>query len=270
VRSRLRGPPNAPSLRVQLLVAEELEGRAAELVGPRLGDDVDDAGGIAAVLGGVVVGDDAELLHRLGVRRRVAGAAQAGGVVAAVELKADAADLRLLGAVDRRQLLGTAERVGVVVARDAAGDRQERVDIAIDERQIQHLVLADAARERRRAGLDERCIGDHRYDFLHRPGPERRVDARVAPDVEHDARLHEVLEAGEGDLDLVAADRQERQRVVALGVGDGRARLLRVDVGGGHCRAGNGGARVVLDVPQDRAGRRLGVQRRGRGRQDGE
>ena len=64
-----------------------------ELVGPRLGHDVDDARRVAAVLRRVAVGDDPELLHRFRIWRRVPGAAQAGGVVAAVELKVDGADL---------------------------------------------------------------------------------------------------------------------------------------------------------------------------------
>jgi hypothetical protein len=119
-----------------------------ELVGARFGNDVDDAGGIAAVLGGIVVGNDAELLHRLRVRRRVAGAAQAGGVVAAIELKVHGANLRPLRAVDRRLLLGAAERVGALVAGDASGDAQQGVKVAVHQRQIDHLVLVHRPRER--------------------------------------------------------------------------------------------------------------------------
>ena len=48
---------------------------------------------------------------------------------------------------------------------------------------------------------------------------DRRVDARVAADFEEDAGLREVLEAGQRDLDLVVADRQQPQRVLAVSVG---------------------------------------------------
>ena len=145
-----------PSLGVQRFVAKELEHRAAILVGPRLGHDVDDAGRITAVFGPVTAGDDAEFLDRLRVRRGVAGAAQAGGVVAAIELEIDRADLRLLRAVDRRRLFGAAERVRRVVAGDTAGDAQQRIEVAIDERQIEDLVLAHGARQRGGGGLNHR------------------------------------------------------------------------------------------------------------------
>ena len=83
-------PGGAQRLAFSDSFAEELEGRAVKLIGARLGDDVDDAGRIAAVLGGVVVGDDAEFLDRFRIRRGIAGAAQARRVVAAIELEVDA------------------------------------------------------------------------------------------------------------------------------------------------------------------------------------
>ncbi len=70
-----------------------------ELIRARLGDDIDDAGGVATVLRGVVVGDDAKLLDRFRIRGGVARAAEPRRIVAAIELKADRADLRALGSV---------------------------------------------------------------------------------------------------------------------------------------------------------------------------
>ena len=76
-----RGPPAAPAscwrskgtvvtigdgrLRLPAVVAQEQRRGATELVGARLGDDVDDRGGRAARLGRETVGRDLELLHGL-------------------------------------------------------------------------------------------------------------------------------------------------------------------------------------------------------------
>ncbi len=76
------------------------------------------------ILGGVAVGQDAKFLDRLRIGRRVSRAAQAGGVVATIELEVDAAHLRAARTVNRRQLLGPAEGVRAVVAGDAAREAQ--------------------------------------------------------------------------------------------------------------------------------------------------
>ena len=104
----------------------------------------------------------------------IARAAQAGGVVAAIELEVDAADLRPLRSVDRGELLGPAERVRVLVAGDAAGDAQQRVEVAVDQRQIQDVVLTDRPRQRRGVGLDERRVADDRDGFRDGAGLDRR------------------------------------------------------------------------------------------------
>ena len=135
--------------------------------------------------------------------------------------------------------------------RDAAGDREQRVEVAIDERQVQHLVLPDGARERGGVGLDERRVGDDRDHFLQLTGLDRGVDAGVAADLEDDAGLREVLEAAQRDFELVTADRQQRQRVVALRIGRRRARDLRADVGGGHrCAPGTALPELSLTLPR--------------------
>ena len=229
-----------------------------------LGDDVDDAGGISAVLSGEVVGDDAEFLHRFRIRRGISGAAQACRVVAAVELEVDRSDLRFLRAVDRRQLFGTAERVRVVVARHAAGGIEQRVEIAIDQRQVQHFILIDASRQRRRCGIDERRIANDRYRLRDVTGFDGRVDAGVAAHLEHDARLRKCLEAGERDVDFVVAERQQSQRVLTRLVGDRIARGLRIDVGRRHRRAGHRASRGISDVAENGAGRHLRMKRSGK------
>ena len=74
---RRRRQHRAPVLGVHLPVADVLEDRASDDVGARLGDDVDDAAGEAAVLRVVAVGLDLELLDGVGIGQDVAGIAQA-------------------------------------------------------------------------------------------------------------------------------------------------------------------------------------------------
>jgi hypothetical protein len=232
-----------PSLRIELLIAEELEGGSVELVGARLGHDVHDTRGIAAVLGGIAVREHAELLHRFRVRRGVARAAQARGVVAAVELEVDAAHLGAARTIDGGQLFGTAERVGVVVARHAARETQERVQVAIDEGEVQDLVLADGAGERGGRGLHERRVGHDRNRFRQGAEVDDGVDARVAADLKDDSTARIGLEAGHAHHQHVVAHGQQTQGVLAGGVRGGRARVLRARVGGGDRGSGDGGAR---------------------------
>ena len=115
-----------------------------------------------------------------------------------------------------------------------------------------------------RGGFDERRIGDDRHDFGDVAGLDLRVDAGVAAHLEDDAGLRKILEAVERDVDLVVAERHQRQRVLAGPVGGHAARELRVDIGRGDECARHGGARRVGHVAQDGAGRTLGPGRSGR------
>jgi hypothetical protein len=73
--------------------------------------------------------------------------------------------------------------------------------------------------------------------------------------------LTEALESFQRHVHLVVPERQQRQRVLPLAVGGGRAREPGLDVRGGHRGAGDGGTGRVLDVAEDGAGGDLGVQR---------
>ena len=208
-----------PARRVQLLVAEELEGGAVAHVGAGLRHHVHDSRRIASVLRRVAVGQHAELLNGFRVWRRVPGTAKTGGVVPAIQLEVDGAHLRPARAVDGGQLLRSTQRVRVLVAGDAAGETQERIQIAVDERKIEHLVLSHDPRERRRCGIDERRVAGDGHRFVDRTELNRGIDSGVATDLEHDAGLREILEAGHGDHDHVVPHRKQPQRVLAGLVG---------------------------------------------------
>src|SRR5207244_4391842 len=76
-------------LGVEHRIANEFEGVSVETVCARLGDDVNDAARVGAVLRAVVAGLDAEFLERVGERKGLIDVGVFVHVVAAVELVAD-------------------------------------------------------------------------------------------------------------------------------------------------------------------------------------
>ena len=243
-----------PARGVQLFVAEELEPGAVEHVRSRLRHHVHDARRVAAVLGRVAVGQHTELLHRFGIGRRVPRTAQTGRVVPSIQLEVDRAHLRSARSVDRGQLLGPTQRVRVLVAGDTAGETQQRIQIAIDEREVEHFVLTDRPGERRGRGIHKGRITRNRHRLTDGAELNRGVHSGIASDFEHDAGLREILEPRHGDDEHVVADREEPEGVLARGVGDRVSRKLRAQVGGGHRGSRNHTALSVLDAAQDRAG----------------
>ena len=127
---------------------------------------------------------------------------------------------------------------------------RERIEIAIDERQVEDLVLTDGARQRGGVGLDERRVGDDRDDFGHRAGLDAASTRALRPTSSRMPVCDEVLEAAQRDFELVVADGQQRQRILAFGIGHRRARNLRAEVGGGDLSAGHPGAGVSLTFPR--------------------
>ena len=191
-----------------------------EHVRPGFRDHVHDSRGVASVLCRVAVGQHPELLDRFRVGRRVPRATEAGRVVPAIQLEVDGAHLRPAGPVDCGQLLRPTERVRVVVAGNAAGETQERIQVAVDEREVQHLVLTHGPRERRGDSVHERRVPCDRHRFVDVAELNRGVDPGVASDLEDDARLREILEAGHGDDDHVVPDGKQPQGVLARLIGD--------------------------------------------------
>ena len=150
----------APVLGVQRPVAQVLEGRAVVRVGARLRDDVDDAAGETPVLRVVAVGLDLEFLDGVRIGQDVAGVAQPRHVDAAVEVVVHRAGAAVGAAVDQRALLGKAEheragggrggRDAVVVGLHARREVQQRVDVAVDQRQALDRGGVDGPRDLRR------------------------------------------------------------------------------------------------------------------------
>ena len=123
---------------VEVGVADEIEGAAVNLIGARFGDDADDPGAVAAVLGSVVTGENAEFSD--GVRIRIENDAIVDEVVveAAIEqigdgIGASAADVETLAA---------AGVVGIVFG-DSRLQKSETKDVTAIERHVDDGAAGD-------------------------------------------------------------------------------------------------------------------------------
>src|SRR5437660_10344309 len=76
----------SPVICVKDRVAQVFESGAMELIGPGLGQHVDNAAGKTPVFSIVGVSLDLEFLYGIGVRQDVSGVTQAGHVVTAVQI----------------------------------------------------------------------------------------------------------------------------------------------------------------------------------------
>ena len=227
-------------LGVELLVAEELEGGAVEVVGPGLEVDVDDAAHGAAVLGGVGVGLDLELLDGVdGGLDHLAAALGAGELVGVV-----------VDAVDHEVVLGDLHAAGAEAAVAAAaggldGAGREQGELVVlaaveghvdDAAVVDHLALAgfDGV-ELQGVGGDDDVLGD---------GADFKGEIEFGPliDREDDAGTSDGLEALLLDGDGVGAGLQQGNGVVAIGVGLGLSGDVGGDVGDGNACRGHDGA----------------------------
>src|SRR5207253_7270007 len=85
----MKGRPRqcrSPVIGIEYGVAQELKSRAMKLVAAGLGEHVDDAAGITAILSVVAVGLNPKFLDGIRVGQNVTGVAQVGHVYAAVQI----------------------------------------------------------------------------------------------------------------------------------------------------------------------------------------
>src|SRR5260370_3016977 len=151
------GRSKTPIIGVEHGVTHILEERAVPVIGARLGEHVNDAVGKAAILGAIAVGLDAEFLHRIGTRKNVAGIAQSGHVVAAVEVVVHRAGAAIDTAVNQGALFGIAQgNTAGVVFLHAGGQRQERINVAVDQWQSRNFLVLHGAADLGVGDVDER------------------------------------------------------------------------------------------------------------------
>ncbi len=199
----------------------------------------DHAASGAAELGRESVGDNAELLHAF-ERRRV------------VEIVGRA--VALLGAVEhhRRRVRPCTvdERSGAGVSSidDAGSERDQRVRIAADERQLDHLASGHDIADRGALQLQLHGIGGDGDFGLQRSRLERQIHSGRQADANHHASHAGAAEPGQRRGDLVDPDGQIGDRVLPHTVRERLPNHTGAGLGDDHAGAGHHAARLVEDA----------------------
>ena len=244
--------------RVQRRVAEELEDVAAQAVAAAPIGDVHRRAGRASVLGALIVGDEAELRHRVG--RRLHHLVREPLVARAVGVVVDAVDQevveRAAEAVDVERAFAR-RAVGALVERglpDAGREQRERRVLAAVERELAHLVAGNHLPALARVGLEERRLRRHGDALGDLPDRQREVDAPPRGHLHFHVVHERDGEAGllRGDDVDAGADGDELEPAVSAG--DLGLRNAGRGVRQRDLRVGHGGAGRVADGADDGCG----------------
>jgi len=221
-----------------------------ELVGAGLGDGVDDGAGVAAELGGEVVGLDAELFEGVGVGDEGGGVELGVVVVAAVE---EVVVGGAAGAVDGDAFV-LAEAV-VTRAGDGSGDEADELErVAAVEREFGDTAFVDDFFE---GGTDGFDLGDGATDgdgLRDLAELEVGLDLAGGVGVEAEGGGAEGAEAFPGDVNAVFADGELEEGEAAAGVGGGAEDEAGELIDGGDGGGGDDGTGFVLHGAGDLAG----------------
>ena len=239
-------------LRRQVLVRIEVEQHAAECVGARLRDRVDDAAGRGAELGVELAGQELKLLHRFDRRSRLRAAVAAVErvvVAGAVERVVDV--LRAL-AVDADRV--RAEGVGRDERRHAWQRAQVGREVAVDRRDVVQLLRGDDAADLLRRGVDERRFRRDRDRLLDATERQADVNRRSLADLDAHGGALVFLEARQRRRQFVRARHQRDHRKRAVGAADRLAILARRFIGRNDGRSGQERALRVHDPAAQIAG----------------
>ena len=255
-------------VRRQSLEPLVVEQAALDLIGSRLGDDVDDAAGRAAELGAGAGGDHLEFLDRFerDVDRRPLPAhllaEKAVVVVAAVE-----ADVVEHAALSRE---GDFVAIGTLHDADARREREKIFELAPQNRRRFDRGLVERAGRGRAADVDrrrDRGDGDGFGDARHL---HRRAETNGLANRDDHVLFHDRGKAGQLQRHRVAAGRQLQRDKAAVPIGDQAARQVGVDVADLDVDSGKDAAARVGHGRVDHTGRdlRLRGPRRGHGQRD--
>jgi len=223
------------------VVVGQVDPRAAvEVVASGLGHRVDDAAREAAVLGGDARGQDLGLLDRLLDDEAV------GGGPEEVVVDVDAVHQPDVVVGQRaRHLNASVRRLIAHVRRE----RDDLVDAPADRELVDLGLLVGRGMDRRLVHL---LGGAEHRDLGGRGRRHRRVRHGRAADGERRVTRHR-LHAGDLEVDLVVAGRQELEEVFAGRAGDDRTRPLLCGRGDRDVDAGEAGAVRQLDGAGERS-----------------
>ncbi len=175
-------------LRIESLVAHELEGIAVQVVRPGLRHGIDRRARVHAVLRAQPAGRDAEFLQRVGKRHRQVGVVVDVVVHGAVQRVGDA-EVQAPGH-------GDVDAAGHGPVRRGAGlhgrarEHDQVGDLAPLQRQFHDALVFNYVADAGAANVDNRRRGLNRDRLLEVADRQRSVDRRRGADLEDDPRLH--------------------------------------------------------------------------------
>src|SRR5437660_8955703 len=211
---------------IQAPVAKEFKGRAVEIVGAGLGDDVDHGTARAAECGGIGVGIDLEFLHRVfaelvgsAARSRAADGLSEEGVVVVRAINNEG--------IESAALSGKADVAAAHVEGDAWSEQREIDEVAAVCGEVLNGDIIHGGAHLTTRGFDNgRFIRDG--DGLGLPSHrEGEVQVQPGADTERDVLLRQLGETWVLDFDGVGAYWKDGKGKEAVGVAGG----LKADAG---------------------------------------
>ncbi len=198
---RIEGGLRKEAARIESAVAEKLEQRSMQRIGPGLRDHADLRAGSLPVFGAVGVGLDVELADGVDAQQVAAHAARSDGELARPGV---------LNAVEQHQIVHGPpsihrERISVAgagvgafqaVVDDAGVQGHQIVEAAAVERQVLHFALSDESRNRGRGGVDHGGLFGDGHFLREIANLEPQIHHRFLPDHQIDAVANLGLEAG--------------------------------------------------------------------------
>ena len=263
----------------QGIVAEVLVDRASQVIGARPGDDVDDGAGVAAVFG-LGAGEHRELGHGIDGKHGGGGAENAGLVdgrqVPIPVVHVGAVEQIVVGAAAVAVDAEEAEGAGGVV--DTAGvgarpgnQRHELHEVASVERDLRGLLPLDGSALDVARRVDKRRPCHHLHRLLDAARLHLHVNALAGRGHDLHALDHLGRKPRQGCGQVVHAQRQFREEVVAGGIGRHRPGEAGAGVRRGDGSSGHGCAGLIGDGTLDGSpeGLRGGWRDREQGEREG-
>ena len=216
--------------RIEIGIAQELEGVAVKFIGSGFGDNADLAAAVLAILRVEVAGDDAELRDRVEIGNHgCAGvdvlfdvAAVHAEVVGRLALPVDGlvAGVERAGRIENRGAHVLHRRIGDRRLGSDAGLQRKKIRIAASvERNRGHLPAGDDLPELRAGGFNMQRVVGNRHALRDVADLKRSIESERSVRVENNLLALILPKSGSLDVELIVADRQNREGVVALAVG---------------------------------------------------
>ncbi len=229
-------------------IAEKFERAAVDLIGSGLDDLIDDAAGSSSILGRVVVGENLELRHGIGIRIDNNVIAQEIVVVGSVKQKGHG--FRTLPAHRER----IARAVVLIGSKNACLQKPQLQSVTLHQRKLQDALRGLHFAEGRADRVHLRDIALDLHHLTDGANLQRHVQPRILIDLESDPGVYVFFKTPLLNRELISTDRHECERIVAIFICGDAARNVRVRVAQSHFCTSDHGTRRILDRSSDERG----------------